>query len=259
MTAPYPQVVLFGDSLFQFASELNGGFSFEAALQTYCSRRYDVVNRGFSGYNTSQALKILPQLFPAPQPSGPKLEYLIVLLGANDAAVTVPVDCQHVDMDKYRANLKTIITHPNITAHKPKILLVTPPPLDEIRVTELDLANGHPHVLRHAKISAAYSQTAREVAAEVPGTVAVDLYQEIMDYAITKTPGFDSSSGLLGDPTTGKRGYLEHLLPDGLHMSGEAYRVFFDAVVPHIKPQGPKQSQAGWTFPEWRKAPWLES
>lgn len=45
-----------------------------------CSRRYDVVNRGFSGYNTSQALKILEQVFPKPEASGPKLKYLVSLI-----------------------------------------------------------------------------------------------------------------------------------------------------------------------------------
>lgn len=42
-----------------------------------CSRRYDVVNRGFSGYNTSQALKILEQVFPERTADGPKMKYLV--------------------------------------------------------------------------------------------------------------------------------------------------------------------------------------
>lgn len=44
---------------------------------TDCLRRYDVVNRGFSGYNTSQGLKILEDLFPEPGPGTPKMEYLV--------------------------------------------------------------------------------------------------------------------------------------------------------------------------------------
>jgi hypothetical protein len=46
-------------------------------LFTDCLRRYDVVNRGFSGYNTSQALNIFEQLFPAPGPGTAKMEYLV--------------------------------------------------------------------------------------------------------------------------------------------------------------------------------------
>ena len=40
-------------------------------------RRLDVVNRGFSGYNTSNALSVLPQVFVPPSPGGPELRYLV--------------------------------------------------------------------------------------------------------------------------------------------------------------------------------------
>ncbi len=252
MAAQYPQVVLFGDSLFQGSSQLQDGFSFQAALQHHCMRRYDVINRGLSGYNTSQALKALPDVFAAPSPSGPQMAYLLVLLGANDSAVVMPTDNQHVDLDDYKANLTSILTHPHITAYGAKILLVTPPPLDEMRITQVDLAAGRPHASRQARISAAYAQAARDVAREVPGVVLVDLWQALMDLAVAKTPGFDASSGgLLGDPATGQRGHLEHLLPDGLHMSGEAYRKLFEIVLPHIEPAHPS------VLAEWRDAPWL--
>lgn len=50
-------------------------------------RRLDVVNRGFSGYNTSNALSILPQVFAPPSPGGPELRYLVgspALLGVSE-------------------------------------------------------------------------------------------------------------------------------------------------------------------------------
>jgi hypothetical protein len=40
-------------------------------------RRLDVVNRGFSGYNTSNALSVLPRIFTPPAPGGPQLKYLV--------------------------------------------------------------------------------------------------------------------------------------------------------------------------------------
>ncbi len=43
-------------------------------------RRFDVVNRGLSGYNTSNALKALPDIIPPPVPGGPKMAYLVRLL-----------------------------------------------------------------------------------------------------------------------------------------------------------------------------------
>lgn len=36
-----------------------------------------MINRGFSGYNTSQALKFFEQIFPKPEAGGPKLKYLV--------------------------------------------------------------------------------------------------------------------------------------------------------------------------------------
>ncbi|RKU44182.1 hypothetical protein DL546_007138 [Coniochaeta pulveracea] len=258
MALPWPQVVLFGDSLFQQAAEVKDGFSFEAALQQQVLRRYDVVNRGLSGYNTSQALKHIDQIFTKPTEGGPKIKYLFVLLGANDACVKMPTNQQHIPLDKYKENLTKIITHPLITAHNPKILLVTPPPIDEIHITKLDLAWGHQEATRKAKISATYSQAVRDVAAEHPGTVLIDLCKAIMDVAIAKTPGFEPKTGVaLGDPESGLRGYLEHLLPDGLHMSGEAYRIFFDAVKGHIE-SWDEESREGYTLPDWQVAPKLE-
>lgn len=257
MAAPYPQVVLFGDSLFQAASGLQEGFSFQAALQLHCIRRFDVVNRGFSGYNTSQALKALPDVFPAPSPQGPKIAYFFVLLGANDAALYMEEENQHVDLDAFTANLRNIITHPHITGHKPHVVLVTPPPLDEIRFAKEDLEKGKPYVTRHAKISASYAEAVRKVAGEVDGVVLVDLWKAVMDVAVANTPGFDASSGLLGDPSSGQSGYLEELLPDGLHMNGKAYKIFFDAIAPHI-PENPSPTNEDYIFPDWRVAPWLE-
>jgi lysophospholipase L1-like esterase len=265
MAAPSPQVVLFGDSLFQGAPDTLDGFSLQAALEVHCIRRYDVVNRGLSGYNTSQALRALPSIFPLPpsepSPYTPKIAYLVVLLGANDAALQATKDNQHVDLAEYEVNLKAILTHPNIQAHKPgKILVVPPPPLDGIRLNEFERINYNQETTsRQARISAQYSDAARRVAQSVPNTAIVDLHKALMDLAIKRTAGFDPKSGVvLGDEAGGQRGYLANLLSDGLHLSGEGYRVFFEELRPHIDPPNPRETMEGWTYPEWRVAPWLE-
>lgn len=164
-------------------------------------------------------------------------------------------------LDKFKENLTKIVTHPSITAHRPKIFLVTPPPLDEIRITKLDMAWGHSAATRQAKISASYTEAVRQVAAENPGTTLVDLWKALMDTAVAKTPGFDPNGPCLGDPMGGQQGYLEHLLPDGLHMSGESYRVFFDLVKPLIGSEWagfPEADRVGYILPDWRTAPWLD-
>ncbi|EGO58105.1 hypothetical protein NEUTE1DRAFT_146552 [Neurospora tetrasperma FGSC 2508] len=254
MAVSYPQIVLFGDSLFQGAASLEDGFCFQAAVQQQVLRRFDIVNRGLSGYNTSNALKLLPQIFSPPGPGVPKLAYLFVLLGANDAALPQPVNNQHVPLDKYKQNLVSIITHSNITAHNPKIFLITPPPLDELKASEVE-----PGVRKH-RVSASYSEAVRQVAAE-HSVGLIDLYKAVMDYAISKTPGFDRSKGNLGDPETGERGYLKNLLPDGLHLSSEAYKLLYEAVKPHLGKEWEGTNAAervGYVLPDWKVAPWLE-
>ncbi|KAI8306316.1 hypothetical protein K4K61_004606 [Colletotrichum sp. SAR11_59] len=256
MAKPYPQIVLFGDSLFQGCAHVSDGFCFQASLQCHVMRRFDVVNRGFSGWNTANALKYLPDIIAPPSESGPQLKCLLVLLGANDAVQPMETTTQGVPLAEYKQNLLKIVTHPNITAHKPKILLVTPPPIDEIRITELDLPWGHPKPTRTAKISAEYTQAARDVAAEVPGVTLIDLWAALHDYAGRKTPGLVKDGGpLLGTPELGKRGGLAALLPDGLHMSGEGYKVFYKIVVPHIgqEYQGlPEDDRTDYVHPDWR-------
>ncbi len=61
MPALRPLFVLFGDSITQrgFAP---GGWA--ARLADKYSRRADVVNRGYSGYNSALATHLLPHVFP---------------------------------------------------------------------------------------------------------------------------------------------------------------------------------------------------
>ncbi|KAI1148662.1 SGNH hydrolase-type esterase domain-containing protein [Nemania diffusa] len=247
MANPYNQIVLFGDSLFQRCSAVDDGFSFQGALQDLCMRGLDVINRGFSGYNTKNALELLPQIFLPPSPSNPRIEYLLVLLGANDACLPIPTSSQGIPIDQYKENLIKIITHEHIKAHNPKILLITPPPLDEIQSFAVDIANGHTEPVRKAVVSAQYSEIVRLVAAEVPGVVLIDLHKALTEKAISMTPDYDPSGPPLGYPEGGKRGALEQLLPDGLHISGESYKVLFDIVKPHIT-----LPDDFYVYPDWR-------
>ncbi|ROT38787.1 GDSL Lipase/Acylhydrolase family protein [Sodiomyces alkalinus F11] len=251
----YPQIVLLGDSLIQHATDIMEGFSFQAALQAHVARRLDVINRGFSGYNTENVITFLDDLFQPPSETVPKIDYLLILLGANDAVRPFPELTQHVPQEKYKTNLRTIISHPAIRAHGPEILLVTPPPVDEIRCKQSDLAKGWPDVSRFAGLSAAYSRIARDVAAETPGVVSVDLYTALVDYAVARTPGHDAEGPRLGTFELGESGKLGELLPDGVHLSGEAYKVFFEAVVPHVHPEWASEEpdRSGYLFPDWRE------
>lgn len=174
-------------------------------------------------------------------------------------------------LEQYKTNLAKLVGDPRIRAHGCKVLVVTPPPVDEIRRGEMDAAQ-HGRAVRQQARSAAYSQAAREVAAELGeqaaaaakgsgfSVVCVDLAKALMDHAVANTPGWDASQPPLGSAAEagGRRGYLEQLLPDGLHMSGEAYRVLWGLVEAEIQPRFPNENTEGYVWPGWREAPWLE-
>jgi hypothetical protein len=77
-----PQFVLFGDSITQRGWEDRG---WAAGLADAYGRKADVINRGYSGYNSRWALHLLDRVFPAAPAPPPELA--TVMLGANDAAL----------------------------------------------------------------------------------------------------------------------------------------------------------------------------
>lgn len=181
----------------------------------------------------------------------------MVLLGANDAVIPMPTTAQHVPLEEYKENLSKIVNFPAIQAHKPKILLVVPPPVDQIKLASLDKSWGHQGPTRTSAITASYAEKAREVARENPGVIIVDLWQAIMDKAISMAPDdYQPNGPWLGSPENGKQGGLATLLPDGLHMNGEAYKVFYEAVLPHIGQQWAglaDDDKRDYVFPDWRE------
>lgn len=56
-----PAFLLFGDSITQRGGAVGG---WAARLAERYTRRADVVNRGYSGYNTAWATHLLPLVFP---------------------------------------------------------------------------------------------------------------------------------------------------------------------------------------------------
>jgi lysophospholipase L1-like esterase len=78
-----PYFVTFGDSITQrgFAPGWTG------QLADAYQRRADVINRGYSGYNSRWALQLLPRVFPQPAPGSPAPRLVTIFFGANDAAL----------------------------------------------------------------------------------------------------------------------------------------------------------------------------
>ncbi len=183
-----------------------------------------------------------------------------MLFGANDACVPESPTNQHVPLQTFKTNLKTIITHPLVAAHHPKIILLTTPPIDEITQEEKDATNNYP-LCRRASTTAKYAEAVREIGANVGGDLVVfDLWTVVMNEALKKTPAHDPKGPILGTKELGSSKALTDLMPDGLHFGGDGYTIFFKALLSTIEGKWPSSdfTTESWVFPEWRVAPRIE-
>ncbi|KAF2442947.1 SGNH hydrolase [Karstenula rhodostoma CBS 690.94] len=209
----YPQFIFFGDSITQFDGNPSLGFSCIGALRYDYARRIDIVSRGFGGYNTSNALAVLPKFFPAPQAT--RVRLVTIFFGANDACLPNTTG-QHVSLEQFKFNLHKLLSHPCIVAHRDvRVLLITPPPVDE---WQFDNWEEPGKSARKAVIAQAYARAVVEVGVESE-TAVVDLWSACM-----REIGWDEGEELPGDRTVEKSA-LSQLLVDGLHLTGEGYVV----------------------------------
>ncbi|CZT15445.1 related to GDSL Lipase/Acylhydrolase family protein [Ramularia collo-cygni] len=249
------QFLLFGDSITQQSS-----LTFSAALSDAYIRRLDVINRGLSGYNTRQALRILPHAVPPPQVA--KIRFMTVFFGANDARLphTPGGPQQHVPLSEYRENLKAIITHPRILEHDgARLILITPPPVDERMCLESSKAEDpdFPDVFtRPAATTAQYASVVRQLGQEYNLPV-VDIWSTLILRAGGMTGGVGlpiGSSELAPNPT------FQSFFRDGLHLSSLGYEVLYEELMSVIENIWPEQMPSNLPFvlPGWQdQEAWL--
>ncbi|KAG2180901.1 hypothetical protein INT43_008481, partial [Umbelopsis isabellina] len=176
---------------FSFSTEHNGWGSYVADVSSYANfnfkayqRKFDVMNRGFSGYNTDWALPILRQLLPTAEQqtnSQNRIRLITIFFGANDAAL--PFAYQHVPITRYMDNLSEMIDmiqNANSKYHNPdcKILLITQPPVNEVQWRKRCDENGE-KMNRTAEVAKSYAEAAKQIASQYNVPV-VDLWSELM-------------------------------------------------------------------------------
>lgn len=203
----YKRLILFGDSITQFGSH---GL---ALLQDRYQRRLDVVNRGFSGYNSNHAVVLLPKILEQP------LDLIVIFFGTNDAAFTK----QHVDVEQYTKNIEEMV---RVSKRHAKVVVVGPGLHDK----NWAIANKDINFSTNGE-TRRYSAAAKAVAMQekVP---FVDLWEEM------KNAGGWLEEALLKDEVDIKR-----FLSDGIHYTPEAYKLYFEALAraidkyPEFKPE----------------------
>ncbi|KFZ46057.1 Isoamyl acetate-hydrolyzing esterase 1, partial [Antrostomus carolinensis] len=142
-------------SCFQFSFQENG---WGASLAERLVRKCDVVNRGLSGYNTRWAKLILPRLITK-STGAERTVAVTIFFGANDSALKDLNPKQHVPLEEYAANLKSMIQYlKSVDITEDRIILITPPPLQEAAWEKECLAKGK-RMIRMGRISAFYQQS----------------------------------------------------------------------------------------------------
>jgi lysophospholipase L1-like esterase len=92
----------------------------------YEGRRVDVINRGFSGYNSRWISQIMDDIVT--DDNIPHTICTTILLGSNDSVEAG--QAQHISLEEYKSNLTSIIGHLRSQKESILVILITPPPVD---------------------------------------------------------------------------------------------------------------------------------
>eukprot|EP01039_Chlorochromonas_danica_P005880 gene5880-6475_t len=194
------RVLFFGDSITQhgFNVEISG---WVAMLAHWWSRRVDVINRGYSGYNSRWAKKIIDQILPDQRP-----DLIFVFFGANDAVDASVL--QHVPLDEYEGNMRYIVQYIKKNLPQAALVLITPPPIFEEKLQFFNSAKGKPLLIdRTNERTLKYAE------------VVVALGNEYHIPVVNAWSAMEGSSASRGN-----------YLSDGLHLSSMGCEALFNEV-----------------------------
>ncbi|XP_060918909.1 isoamyl acetate-hydrolyzing esterase 1 homolog [Labrus mixtus] len=190
-TIVWPQVILFGDSITQNSFQANG---WGAEIANKLVRKCDVVNRGFSGYNSRWAKIILPRLNNINNINN--IAAVTVFFGANDSALEDKTPQQHVPLQEYSENLKEIsglLASAGVSADR--VIFITPPPLHESAWEKECTSKGYP-LNRHNSVTGQYAQACVQAAGQC-GADVLDLWtlmqKDGQDYSVYLSDGLHLS------------------------------------------------------------------
>jgi isoamyl acetate esterase len=133
-----------------------------------------------------------------------------VLLGANDATCITANSGFHVPLNEYKENLEAILSHSAVAAQNCRIVLITPPPIDEYQHEMKDKAAGRPGLTRFSHLAKEYAEACRQVG-ESAGVPVLDLWGHLMHRAGWR----EGDAVLAGSKAAPKNEVLALLLSDG--------------------------------------------
>ncbi|KAI9144581.1 SGNH hydrolase-type esterase domain-containing protein [Paraphysoderma sedebokerense] len=238
------QFLLFGDSITQYSFEVQlRGWG--AQLAHSYQRKLDVLCRGYSGYNTTQAIPVLSHILS----TLPPLTAATIFFGANDSAST---PLQKVELDQYRSNLQTLIQMIKSHSNDCLVLVLTPPPVQEEVWDKECMRKYNEHGDRTLNSAQKYATVALEVSKEMneklDKVVGIDIMSSFLKYASSRNVG-----GQQNGSDVVQEG-LKDLLWDGLHLSAQGNDLLFKEIVTVLTKYGLGVDDLPMCFPYWRDA-----
>lgn len=217
--------LLFGDSITEFSFDSsNNGFGAKLA-DTYI-RKLDIVNRGFSGYNTNHALYLLPAILN----SADDIKIMTIFLGTNDASI----DFQKVPVDTVKTNMAKLI---QMAKEKDIKIIVIGPGVHDKKMLDIEIPEG----FSSNKSCKLYCDAIGEVCVEekVPFIPLFDIFQEASGYTKEEIFKEDCDFSLF--------------LTDGIHYNSKGYTILYDEIIKVIEKEYPEFSPENVVrrLPEW--------
>ncbi|CAH2058842.1 unnamed protein product, partial [Thlaspi arvense] len=169
-----PQIVLFGSSIVQY-SFTDGGWG--ASLADIYSRTADIILRGYAGWNSRFAVKVLDQVFPKNAVIQPSL--VIVYFGGNDS--THPHSSgqgPHVPLSEFTDNMRRIGEHLLSLSDKTRVIFLTPPPMNE---RQIQLIFGDAMRGRRNELCRPYAEALLNLCREI-NVKCIDLWTAIQQH-----------------------------------------------------------------------------
>lgn len=224
----YDKLILFGDSITQGAFQPDFCFTLGNALQGDYIRKFDVLNRGFGGYNSRWGKEVLPEILTT-ESKNATIKLVVIFFGTNDSKDNE----QGVSLEEYKSNLLFMVEL--CEKYNTKIIVVGP----AVYSAALGHASDFASIEGHLK----YSNAAKEVA-ENCSVPFVDLWHAFASYL-----------GRTEEEMVKSPADMSELLVDGAHFAPTGYKIFYQNLTTTISTAFPELAKENLRE---RLAPWNE-
>lgn len=227
--------LMFGDSITEYAFDQNCGdgpaspvqFVLGPALQNAYTRRLTVLQRGFSGYTSRDALPLIKSILKCEhdeQRESRQVKIAYVFFGTNDARHkgTGSDNNETIPLDKFLSNMTQVVAE--FKNRNIPVIVITPGVHDQQmwdKSDPEDLITGDYRTNERNKL---YQDSLRdELVNTYPDVPVLSLYDVMVQWVAEK-------------PESRK---LTDMLSDGIHLSGIGYKVLYDNIMAIINKHYP--------------------